>query len=114
MCGLVRVHGLKTATRSCRHNALHSAKRRDEGAVMRAVFGMVGLLVVLAIVAVLSKKNLSATKDAVSRPPVVDGVQVPQIDTSKNVREQSQQIQDQVRKQLEQTMQQPRAVDSVE
>lgn len=74
---------------------------------MRAVFGLAGLLVVMAIVALLMKQNLNATRAGAAPAPVaVDGVKVPQIDTSKNVREQSQQIQQQVQDQLNQAAQQ--------
>ena len=65
---------------------------------MRAVFGLAGLLVVMAIVGVLMKNNLSATRSTGTTAPVaVDGVKVPQVDATKNVRDQSQQIQKQVR-----------------
>ena len=74
---------------------------------MRAIVGLVSILVVMAIVAVLMKQNLSATRNAGSPgPAAVDGVKVPQIDTSKNVRDQSQQIQNQVRDELNQALQQ--------
>ena len=74
---------------------------------MRAIVGLVSILVVMAIVAVLMKQNLSATRSAGSPgPAAVDGVKVPQIDTSKNVCDQSQQIQNQVRDELNQALQQ--------
>lgn len=76
---------------------------------MRAVFGLAGLLVVMAIVALLMKQNLNATRaGAAPAPAAVDGVKVPQIDTSKNVREQSQQIQQQYKQALDAALQQPR------
>ena len=74
---------------------------------MRAVFGLVGLLVVMAIVGVLMKNNLSATRSTGTTAPVaVDGVKVPQVDATKNVRDQSQQIQKQVQDDLNQALQQ--------
>lgn len=74
---------------------------------MRAVFGLVGLLVVMAIVGVLMKNNLSATRSTGATAPVaVDGVKVPQVDATKNVRDQSQQIQKQVQDDLNQALQQ--------
>ena len=75
---------------------------------MRAVFGLVGILVVMAIVAILMKQNLQATRSegTAGSPPAVEGVKVPQVDTSKNVREQSQQIQQQVQTELNQALQQ--------
>lgn len=67
-------------------------------------FGIVGLLVVLAVVAVLAKKSAS-----IARAPVVApaGVQAP----AGNVRAQSQLIQQQVRQQLDAAMQQARERD---
>lgn len=74
---------------------------------MRALFGLAGLLVVMAIVGVLMKQNLSATRAGSAAAPVaVDGVKVPQVDTGKNLHEQSQQIQQQVQDQLNQALQQ--------
>ena len=74
---------------------------------MRAVFSIVGLLVVLAIVGVLAKKQLAAT-----HAPMVPALQVPgqpaQPAPTGNVREQSQQIQQQFKQQLDAAMQQAR------
>ena len=72
---------------------------------MRAILGLGGLLVVMAIVAILMKQNLNATR-ASAAPASAQGVNVPQIDTSKNVREQSQQVQKQVQDDLNKAMQQ--------
>ena len=72
---------------------------------MRAMLGLGGLLVVMAIVAILMKQNLNATR-ASAAPAAAQGVNVPQIDTSKNVREQSQQVQKQVQDDLNKAMQQ--------
>lgn len=74
---------------------------------MRAIVGLVSILVVMAIVGVLMKNNLNATRSAGSPASVAeDGVKLPQVDTSKNVRDQSQQIQNQVRDELNQALQQ--------
>ena len=75
---------------------------------MRAIFGLVGILVVMAIVAILMKQNLQATRSTggAGAPATLEGVKVPQVDTSKNVREQSQQIQQQVQTELNQALQQ--------
>ena len=55
---------------------------------MRAVFGIVGLLVVLAIVGVVARKQLQATGQAVSAAvPAASGA---------NVAEQSRQVQHQI------------------
>lgn len=71
---------------------------------MRAVLGLVGLLVTMAIVAVLMKQNMGTTQ--APSPAAVEGVRVPQIDTSKDMHVQSQQIQQQVQDQLNQAVQQ--------
>ncbi|MEJ5028935.1 MULTISPECIES: hypothetical protein [unclassified Comamonas] len=71
---------------------------------MRAVLGLAGLLVVMAIVALLMKQNMGVTK--APTPAAVEGVRVPQIDTSKDVNAQSRQIQQQVQDQLNQAVQQ--------
>ena len=76
---------------------------------MRMIFGVLGLLVALAIVGVLAKKQLSATKVAV--PP---GISVPGAGASdaggqpQSAREQSQHFQQQVKQQMDAIMQQPR------
>ncbi len=72
---------------------------------MRAVFGLAGLLVVMAIIGVLMKQNLGATRSSTA-PAASSGVAVPAVDATKNVREQSQQIQNQVRDDLNQALQQ--------
>ncbi|MDA8453359.1 hypothetical protein M4R22_01160 [Acidovorax sp. GBBC 3334] len=73
---------------------------------MRMAFGLVGLLVALAVVAVLVKQQLGATRVAV---PVVPGAQAPASGASApTVRQQSLQVQEQVRQQVESLMQQPR------
>ncbi|GKS98476.1 hypothetical protein AVKW3434_03830 [Acidovorax sp. SUPP3434] len=77
---------------------------------MRMGFGLVGLLVALAIVAVLVKKQMGATRASV---PViaVPGAQPPASGASAaTVREQSQQVQQQVKQQMEALMQQARPV----
>lgn len=71
---------------------------------MRAVLGLSGLLVVMAIVALLMKQNMGVTK--APAPAAVEGLRVPQIDTSKDVNAQSRQIQQQVQDQLNQAAQQ--------
>lgn len=71
---------------------------------MRMVLGLVSLLVALAIVAVLAKKQLGATRVAV--PPVVGA---PATDSSpQTVRDQSRQIQEQYKQQLDTALQQGR------
>jgi hypothetical protein len=69
---------------------------------MRGVFGLVGLVVALAIVGVLVKKQLGAT--SASLPPVPQTAGASAL-PSGNVAEQSQQIQQQVKQQVEGQMQ---------
>jgi hypothetical protein len=65
---------------------------------MRAVFGVVGLLVVLAIVALVAKKQLQATGQAVSAvAPAASGG---------NVAEQSRQLQKQVQSDITKALEQ--------
>ena len=67
---------------------------------MRAVFGVVGLLVVLAIVGVLAKKQMAAVTTA---PAGMTG-----LPASATPQQQSQQIQKQIGQAVENTMQQAR------
>lgn len=76
---------------------------------MRAVFGLVGLLVALAIVGILAKKQLGATRTPVPSlqlPVTPDSAVAPA--PAGTVREQSQQVQQQVKQQMEGLMQQAR------
>ena len=73
---------------------------------MRGVFGLVGLVVALAIVGVLAKKQLASTRTPVpslqTAPGAVEAASAP------TVRDQSQQIQQQVKQQVEGLLQQTR------
>ena len=79
---------------------------------MKGIFGLLGLLLCLAIVAVLVKKQLASTQQ------IVPALQVPTATDSQGsasapattVREQSQQLQQQYKQALEGALQQPRAV----
>jgi hypothetical protein len=63
---------------------------------MRAVFGVVSLLVALAIVGIVTVKQLKTVSGSVSSPPVAaDGAT--STPTSTEVREQSQQLQQRVK-----------------
>ena len=73
---------------------------------MRGVFGMVGLVVALAIVGVLAKKQLASTQAVVPSLQVPGAASVPA--TTGTVREQSQQVQQQYKQALEAAMQQAR------
>ena len=70
---------------------------------MRFFFGLIGLVVVLAIVGTLVKQQLASQK------VVVPALQVPGAPApTGNVREQSQQIQQQYKQALDAALQQPR------
>ncbi|GDY37371.1 hypothetical protein [Acidovorax sp. NB1] len=75
---------------------------------MRAVFGLVGLVVVLAIVGLLAKKQLSATRAPVPALQSAAPGAAPASAPPATVREQSQQVQQQVKQQMEGLMQQAR------
>lgn len=64
---------------------------------MRAVFGIVGLLIVLAIVGVLAKKQLGSTASA-----------IPGTAPATSPQQQSQQMQQQIKQTVEATLQQAR------
>lgn len=83
---------------------------------MRFGFGLIGLLLAVVIVGVLAKKQLSASRPVVpSVVPAVaplatgDSAQSVSHPQAQSVREQSQQLQNQIRQQLDTTLQQPRA-----
>lgn len=75
---------------------------------MRTGFGLIGLLLALALVAVLVKKQMGATRVAV--PPAVQGLPAPAEGAASRVRAQSQQVQQQVKQQMDALMQQPRTL----
>ena len=73
---------------------------------MRFFFGLIGLVVVLAIVGTLVKQQLASQK---ALAPALPALQVPGAHTpTGNVREQSQQIQQQYKQALDAALQQPR------
>jgi len=63
--------------------------RRERTWIMRAVFGVVSLLVVLAIVGVLASRQLRATGQGLAAGPASGA-------TASTVREQAQQVQQRV------------------
>ncbi len=71
---------------------------------MRMGFGLIALLLALAVAAVLAKKQLGATR--VAAPPVLQPAADPA--SAATVRAQGQQLQQQVREQVEALMRQPR------
>ena len=75
---------------------------------MRALFGLVGLVVVLAIVGLLAKKQLAAARAPVPAQQTATGAAAPASAPTATVREQSQQMKQQVKQQVEGLMQQAR------
>jgi hypothetical protein len=73
---------------------------------MRAIFGVLGLVLVLGIVGWLTKTQLASNRQAIP-PMVVPGAE-PSSAPAGNVREQSQQIQQQIKQSVEAAMQQAR------
>jgi len=76
---------------------------------MKGVFGLVGLLLALAIVGVVVKKQLDSTSQRVPAlaPAVLGGAASAPAAT---VREQSQQVQQQYKQAVDGLMQQPRPI----
>jgi multidrug efflux pump subunit AcrB len=72
---------------------------------MRVVFGVLSLLVVVAIVGFLAKKQLGRASAPVAVPPA-EGV--PSVASGGTPAQQSQQLQQQVKKDVESLMQQAR------
>lgn len=75
---------------------------------MRAIFGVLGLVVALAIVGWLTRTQLASTRQAIPSlaAPGADPVSAP----AATVRDQSQKIQQQVKQSVEAAMQQARPV----
>lgn len=75
-----------------------------EGSEMRLVFGVLSLLIVVAVTGVLLKKQLGAISALGTSPARPPGVSLP-LNTPQ---QQSQQLQNQVKKSLDDAMQQTR------
>lgn len=77
---------------------------------MRALFGILGLLVVVAVVGVLANKQLHSVSDIQPIPQVGSPATLPATTPGATVQQQSLQIQQQVKKSVEESLQQTRAV----
>jgi len=75
---------------------------------MRALFGVVGLLLTLAIVGIVAVKQLNAVGRSVSAAPGASATSstAPSISPSGNVAEQSRQLQDKVRNDVAKALEQ--------
>jgi hypothetical protein len=72
---------------------------------MKAVFGLIGLLVTLVIVGLVAKKQLTATQQAV---PALQVPGLPAPNPNASVKDQSQQIQQQYKQAIDAAVQQAR------
>jgi hypothetical protein len=78
---------------------------------MRGMFGLVGLLLVVTIVGLLAKKQLGSLTQVTPPAATSAGVAMPTTTPGATVKEQSQQIQQQYKQQVESAVQQvPRAM----
>lgn len=77
---------------------------------MKAIFSILGLLIVVAITGVLVKKQFGATSVMSVKPQMDNQVSVPATTPGATPQQQSQQIQQQVKQSLEAAMQQTRPV----
>lgn len=78
---------------------------------MRAVFGVLSLLIVVAVIGVLAKKQLgsmSSTTPALVPAAPMAGAPMPATTPGANVAEQSQQMQQQTKQAMESMLQQAR------
>jgi len=71
---------------------------------MKAIFSLVGLLLVLALLGFLAKKQLQSTSEIRIKPP--EGVALPQTTPGATPQQQSQEIAQQVKQSLDAAMQQ--------
>ena len=76
--------------------------------IMRAVLGLLSLVVVLAVVAVLAKKNWQGSQENLARQTPSMPAGHNQYSEPTSVREHSQQVQQQYRQQLESALNAPR------
>lgn len=79
---------------------------------MRAIFGVLSLVVVLLVVAVLAKKQLTSTQQAVPvlALPALTGPDGTLVKQGATAQEQSQQVQQQYKQAIDNAMQQTRPV----
>ena len=77
---------------------------------MRAIFSILGLLVVIAIIGLLARKQLGAVSELSIKPQNDPQVSVPTTTPGATAQQQSQQIQQQIKQSVEASMQQVRPV----
>ena len=79
---------------------------------MRAIFSILSLVIVVAVVGLLAKKQLSPVSGAAITLPADSGVVLPATTPGATPQQQSQQIQEQVKKSLDAAVQQRAVPDS--
>ncbi len=77
---------------------------------MKAVFSILGLLIVVAITGMLMKKQFGANSSISVKPQDGSQVSLPATTTGATAQQQSQQIQQQIKQSVEASMQQSRPV----
>jgi hypothetical protein len=77
---------------------------------MRALFSILGLLLVVAVVGMLARKQLHSVSEIQPMPPDSNPSTLPVTAPGATVQQQSLQIQQQVKKSVEDSLQQTRAV----
>ena len=77
---------------------------------MKSIISILGLLIVVAIVGILAKKQFGATSETTAKPQEGSQILVPATTPSATPQQQSQQIQQQVKQSVEAAMQQARPV----
>lgn len=77
---------------------------------MRTIFSVIGLLLVVAAVGLLAKKQLHTFAEIQPMPPDSNSSVLPTTTSGATVQQQSLQIQQQVKKSVEEALQQTRAI----
>lgn len=80
----------------------------EKGSAMRSILGILSVLIVLAVVGMLAKKQLGTVTTAPGLAPADSGVLMPTTTPGASPQQQSEQIQQQVKQSLEAAMQQAR------
>jgi multidrug efflux pump subunit AcrB len=75
---------------------------------MRSIFSILGLLIVLAVVGMLAKKQLGSLAGSAPKAPAESGVTLPTAAPGASPQQQSQQIQQQIKQSVDAALQQPR------
>jgi hypothetical protein len=77
---------------------------------MRAIFSVLGLLLVVAVIGMLAKKQLHSVSTLPSSPSENNPIGLPATTPGATVQQQSLEIGQQVKKSVEESLQQPRTI----